>query len=312
MLSFNHSYACTVGMKIERDRLLAAQLDLAGAILRVERQPLPTPLEPDDVLRQAAHAVDALRDKRILGVGVGISGFVDATRGVDLYSPILGWRDVPVASPLSEELELPVWVENDVNALTLAEWRYGAAQSMRDFVCITVGEGIGAGLVVGGRLYRGRFGGAGEVGHFCLDPEGPTCRCGGRGCVETYVSDGAIEAEARARGFRSLGELSTSARSGMGKAREVYQRMGRVLGIGAKNVVNLLNPEAIVLGGERMADSDLFLNSFHQELRRHAFSHETRELKVLPAQLGSDGFLIGAGTLVTEGLFQRPALEVAT
>ncbi|MFO8034689.1 MAG: ROK family protein, partial [Candidatus Bipolaricaulota bacterium] len=136
-------------------------------------------------------------------------------------------------------------------------------------------------------------------------------RCGGQGCVEAYVSDRAIQAEASALGFDSLAQFAASARDGSCEARDVYVRMGRLLGVGAKNVVNLLNPEAIVLGGERMEDSDLFLDSFLQELRRHAFSHETRELKVVPAELGSDGFLIGAGTLVTEGLFQQPAMEVA-
>lgn len=130
--------------------------------------------------------------------------------------------------------------------------------------------------------------------------------------MEAYVSDHAILAEARALHIHSLSQLAAAARDGAQKARNVYVRMGRLLGVGAKNVVNLLNPEAIVLGGERMADCDLFLDSFLAELQRHAFSHETKELKVVPAELGDEGFLIGAGTLVAEGFFQHPPVQVGS
>jgi len=109
--------------------------------------------------------------------------------------PLLEWRDVPLGEPLARLLELPVWVENDVNALTLAECWHGAGHRFRNFVCITVGEGIGAGVVIGGELYRGAFGGAGEVGHITIDPDGPRCRCGEHGCLEVYASDRFLEEE---------------------------------------------------------------------------------------------------------------------
>ncbi|MCR4391650.1 MAG: ROK family transcriptional regulator [Candidatus Acetothermia bacterium] len=305
LLAFNPTYAHVIGVKVERERVLAARVDLAGRIARRWEAPLPTPPMPDEVFSLVRNAFQRLARGRILGVGVAISGFVDA-HGVDLYSPILGWHNVAVGEPLADRLGLPVRVENDVNALALAECWYGAGRRFRNFVCITVGEGIGAGVVIGGELYRGAFGGAGEVGHMTIDPAGPRCRCGEQGCLEVFASDWFLAAEAERLGHPGIPSLVASARSGDASAREAFVRMGRYLGIGAKNVVNLLNPEAIVLGGERMTDADLFLPALEEEVRHHAFPETARELAIVPAELGPDGFLIGAATLVTAEAFRSP------
>jgi predicted NBD/HSP70 family sugar kinase len=250
--------------------------------------------------------VEELSQGRILGVGIGISGFVDAEAGVDLYSPILGWREVPIRAPLEQRLGLPVYVENDVNALTLAERWYGAGRNFRDFICITVGEGIGAGVVIGGELYRGAAGGAGELGHTTINPDGPRCRCGERGCLEVYASDRFLLHQASALGYQGIPELITAAQNGDGTARQVFHDMGRALGIGTKNIVNLLNPEAVVLGGERLDAADLFLPAFEEEVRRHSFPKEAEELAIVRAELGEDGFLVGAATLVVREFFRLP------
>jgi predicted NBD/HSP70 family sugar kinase len=250
--------------------------------------------------------VEELSQGRILGVGIGISGFVDAEAGVDLYSPILGWREVPIRAPLEQRLGLPVYVENDVNALTLAERWYGAGRNFRDFICITVGEGIGAGVVIGGELYRGAAGGAGELGHTTINPDGPRCRCGERGCLEVYASDRFLLHHASALGYQGIPELIAAAQNGDGTARQVFHDMGRSLGIGTKNIVNLLNPEAVVLGGERLDAADLFLPTFEEEVRRHSFPKEAEELAIVRAELGEDGFLVGAATLVVREFFRLP------
>lgn len=310
LIAFNPRYATTIGIKVEEDRLLGARVDLDGQIEARTETPLPDPPQPDTVMERIVQTANELKRGRTLGVGLCISGAVDPVHGIDLYSPILGWRDVALQKPLTERLEITVRVENDVNALTLAEHWYGAGRGYRNFVCLTVGEGIGAGLVINGELYRGRFGGAGEVGHITIDPMGPRCRCGERGCLEVFASDRFLVEEANKLGFPDIRALEKAARGQMVGARDVFSRMGYYLGIGAKNLVNLLNPEAIILGGERMDAADLFLPAFEDEVRNHSFPEAAKDLRIVPAALGEDGFLIGAATLVSSEFFRLPAERI--
>jgi len=310
LLAFNPAYAYGIGVKVERERVLAARVDLAGRIARRWEAPMPASPTPDEMFSLVKNAVQRLARGRILGVGVAISGFVDA-HGVDLYSPILGWHNVAVGEPLSDCLGLPVRVENDVNALALAEDLYGAGLRFQDFVCVTVGEGVGAGVVIDGELYRGAFGGAGEIGHMTIDPAGPRCRCGEKGCLEALASDQALCTDAERLGFPGVATMAAAARNGDTSAQAAFCRVGQALGLGLKNVVNLLNPEAIVLGGERMADADLFLPALEEEVRHHAFPETARDLSIVSAELGPDGFLIGAATLVSTEAFRSPLESAA-
>ena len=307
LVALNPSYASAIGLKVERTRLLGARVNLAGRIRARGAVPFPERLDPQRFLELARGLVEELGEGRLLGVGIGISGFVDAARGIELYSPILGWREVPLAAPLSQLVGLPVYLENDVNALTLAERWYGAGRAFRNFVCVTVGEGIGAGVVIGGELYRGATGGAGELGHTTINPDGPRCRCGERGCLEVYASDRFLLSQAKALGYESIEELAAVARDGDRAAQAVFTEMGRALGIGVKNLVNLLNPEAVVLGGERLDAADLFLPAFEEQVRRHSFPKEAEDLVIVPAELGEEGFLIGAATLAVREFFRLPA-----
>lgn len=307
LLEINPDYAHVIGLKVERARILGARVNLAGEIRARDALELPEHPRPQRFLELAGELVGELAQGETLGVGIGISGFVDAAHGIELYSPILGWREVPLAAPLAEITGLQVYLENDVNALTLAERWYGAGRAFRNFVCVTVGEGIGAGVVVGGELYRGAAGGAGELGHTTLDPSGPVCRCGERGCLEVYASDRFLLSRARDLGCRDIDELATAARAGNEAARAAFSEMGKALGIGVKNLVNLLNPEAVVLGGERLNVADLFLPAFEEQVRRHSFPKEAEDLVIVPAELGEDGFLVGAATLVVREFFRLPA-----
>jgi len=306
LVSLNPDYAVTIGIKVESTRLIAASVDLLGAIR--DRHTLPlTDTTPEAVIDGVAELTAALSGERVLGIGIAISGFVDPMSGTEVYTPILGWRNVPLRDPISSRLNLPVWVENDVNALSLAERWYGAGRAFRHFVCVTVGEGIGAGVVIHGDVYRGAFGGAGELGHITINPDGPVCRCQERGCLEVYASDRFLIEEAGRMGLQDISELVRSAREGNADAAAVFAKMGAYLGSGAKNLVNLLNPEALILGGERMDASDLFMPALEEEVCRHSFPSEAEQLRIVPAELGSDGFLIGSATLVTADFFRVPA-----
>lgn len=307
LVSLNPEYSRSIGIKVERARLLAAAVDLTGAIRDRADISFDTPPSPDEVIASIAQLVEKLSFERVLGVGISISGFVDPATGMDLYSPILSWRNVPLRDPIAEKTGLPVWIENDVNALALAERWYGAGRNYNHFICITVGEGIGAGVVIGGEIYRGAFGGAGELGHITINPDGPVCRCQERGCLEVYASDYFLNVEASRLGFSDIQELIDAARDGGADAKVAFARMGRYLGFGAKNLVNLLNPEAIILGGERMDASDLFLSAIEDEVRRHSFPSEADRLQIVPTELGTDGFLIGSATLVAADFFRVPA-----
>ncbi len=311
LISFNPDYACTIGIKIEHSQMLAARVNLAGRIsarYQIELSPNPA---PDEVISKVKKAVDVLAEENILGVGMSISGFVDSINGIDLYSPILNWENVSLGEPLQELLDLPVHLENDVNALTLAERWHGAGTAFSNFVCLTAGDGVGAGMVIDGNLYRGAFGGAGEAGHMMIDPDGPRCRCGERGCLEMFASDQFLLSESIRLGFGDMQCMTQAAREGDGKALSVFKQMGRYLGIGAKNLVNLFNPQAVILGGERMEASDLFLASFTEEVREHSFAAAAKGLEIIPAKLGADGFLIGAATIVAADFFRLPTERTA-
>jgi predicted NBD/HSP70 family sugar kinase len=311
LVGLNQSHSSSVGIKIERRRVLAARVDLGGVITHRAESPIGDPPNPEETLRTVGGLIDDLLEDRILGIGVCVSGFVDPLTGANLYSPILKWENVPILDLLAARFDVPIRVENDVNALALAECWYGAGASYQNFVCITVGEGIGAGVVIGGNVYHGAYGGAGELGHITIDPNGPVCRCRERGCLEVYASDRFLEEEADRLGFGSIDRMIAAARDGAAEARDAFTQMGRNLGIGAKNLVNLLNPEAIVLGGERMDEDDLFFGSFVEEVRRHSFPAEAAQLEIVPATLGRDGFLIGAATLAAVEFFRLPA-QVST
>jgi len=309
LISLNPDYARCIGIKVERARILAAAVDLTGVIRERTEALFDAPPTPQQVIDSVAGLVEELSYDRVLGVGISISGFIDPTTGEDLYTPILGWKRVPLRDPISQKTALPVWIENDVNALALAERWYGAGRSYRHFICITVGEGIGAGVVIGGEIYRGAFGGAGELGHITINPDGPVCRCQERGCLEVYASDRFLDEEAARLGYEGIPQLMAAARDGGAEAKEAFARMGRYLGFGAKNLVNLLNPEAIIFGGERMDAADLFLPAIEDEVCRHSFPAEAERLRIVPTELGEDGFLIGSATLVAADFFHVPAKE---
>jgi len=306
LLALNDERAFAVGVKVERTRLLTALVDLGGGIRDSRETPLDENLSPEQFVRAIGRSVATVCHGDLLGVGVAISGFVDPHSGHDYYSPILGWHDVPLRTMLQSTLDCPIWIENDVNALALAESWFGAGRQSRDFVCVTVGEGIGAGLVIDNKLYRGARGGAGELGHTCVQPGGMLCRCGQRGCLETLASDAFLEREATRLAAGGIDELALRARTGDEKALEPFTIMAESLGAGVVNLVNLLNPERLVLGGERMDTADLFFEPFRRYVEDHTFPHEATGLEIVPWELDAPGFVIGAATLPIADFFRLP------
>ncbi|MFP3953795.1 MAG: ROK family protein, partial [Candidatus Acetothermia bacterium] len=228
--------------------------------------------------------------------------------GEIIYSPILDWKRVPIAEKLESQLSLPATVDNDVNSLTLAESWVGAGKEFSDLLCVTVGEGIGAGLIINDRLYRGSAGGAGEIGHITLDRQGPRCRCGEEGCLEALASDYFLQNEMQRRGLvpSTVENLASLASRRQAEGLEIFREMGHNLGLGIKNLVNTLNPEAVVLGGERMEQSEFFLQEAKEEILNHSFPQEAKDLEIVRASLGKEGWLIGAALLSIRNFLGLP------
>jgi N-acetylglucosamine repressor len=308
LLDINEGFGHVMAVKIESRRIITGLYDLRTNKIAGNRTAYPKHPDPDKVLGYIEEDFVTYSElNEIVGLGIGVSGLI-SNSGEIIYSPILEWKDLPIKEDLESELSLTVTVDNDVNSLTLAESWFGAGKDFQDIICVTVGEGVGAGLMINGGLYRGSLGGAGEIGHITLDPDGPLCRCGENGCLEALASDYYLEQEMERRGLTpsTTENLARMAGNGEEEAIDVFQKMGYHLGIGVKNLVNSLNPEAVVLGGERISEADYFMPEMEEEVLNHSFPQEARELKIVKAELGKEGWLIGAAILSIRNFLSLP------
>ncbi|RJP29048.1 MAG: ROK family protein [Candidatus Omnitrophota bacterium] len=249
-----------------------------------------------------------LNNQRILGVGVGLPGPVDFKNGV-VYSltNIPGWRDVPLKKLLRKKLGLDVFVDNDAKLMAMAEFHAGAAKGANTAVCITLGTGVGGGLIIDGRLHRGFNNAAGELGHMPLNEAGAKCNCGSYACLETYIGNKVIMGKAKNAFGRqvSLEELSRMSKADNGIAKKIWRDSGRQLGIVLSGIVNLLNPDCIVIGGGVSNAGKVLFDEVRRTVKDRAMVVQARHVKVIKAMLGNDAGLIGAGILVKQSLMKR-------
>ncbi|MEV6783139.1 ROK family transcriptional regulator [Streptomyces sp. NPDC051098] len=271
--------ALFIGVKVTGDEVIAVLTDLCCRIRTARHVPF-TAQRPADVIGLITALTEELVAEArsfgvaVQGVGVAVSGDVDRSAGVVHYSPFLGWRDIPLAGLVSAATGLAVTVDNDVRALTIAEQWFGGGVGCANFAVVTVGAGIGCGLVVDGRVVSGSHGVAGEIGHLPIDPQGPVCHCGNTGCVEAIASDSAILRrirEATGRPVADSAEALELARAGAAGAREAYARAGEAIGRAIGAVVNLLGPERVIISGEGLAAYDLFAEHIRDAFGAAAF-----------------------------------------
>jgi len=247
----------------------------------------------------------------LLGVGVGLAGIIDPQTGLCRVSPHNGWRDVPFAKLLEDELGCIVYLDNNVNTLTRIEQLYGVGQHVRDFLVITIGRGIGMGIVANGQVYRGAHGGGGEFGHMVIDPDGLACGCGNQGCLETFVAEPWLLHRARERGLdvAEADDLIAAAQAGNAVALEVLAGAGRVLGQAMASVVNLLNPRLIIISGEGVRAGDFMFAPMREAAYRHMFAQLAEDVEIRIEPLSDDTWARGAASLVLGKLFSLPELE---
>jgi len=287
-------------------KLMIGLVDETGAIL--DRQTVVTPRDagPPAVAQEAARALRAQLDKRgmrasdLVGVGSTVPALADSARGILLYAPAHGWRDVAFAQMLEAEVGVRARIANDVNACVLAEARFGVGRDVRTMVWITVSTGVGSGLLLDGRLYEGSRALAGEIGHIVVDEKGATCGCGNRGCLEAMAAGPAIAKRARAAGLdaidaRAVAEL---AKRDDPVAKQVMEDTAVYLGRGIAACINVLDPELVVLGGGVAQSLDLLRPTIERTIRERVIMPEARGTRIEPSALGYECALIGAATLV--------------
>ncbi len=293
-----------VGIDIGRRHIRVAVADLGHTVLtdRETRLPFEADDNPIKVLDRTVSLVDETlagmgsgRD-RVVGVGLGVPAPITQTGHIGAPALLPGWADLIPAVELGARLGLPVRADNDANVGALGEYAWGAGRGCADLVYVKVATGIGAGIVLDGRLYRGASGVAGELGHVTLNARGPLCRCGNRGCLELTASGRALLESARAShpGLRDLVELVRLASDGDAGCRRLLVDAGIQLGLAMGGLVNLVNPERIVLGGELGAATQLLLDPLRRGLADTAMPAAVQAVQVVPAELGERASALGA------------------
>lgn len=262
-----------LGVKVAPDHVAMVEVGIDGEVIRSDTRPFEalSPLATSTLIGLVERFIAMGRGTRLLGVGVGLPGSV-AQQGVGIVdSTQLGWNQVPLGELLRRALQLPVVVENNVNALSAAERLFGQGQSYDDVLVVTVGNGVGAGLIADGALVRGRAGGAGDLGHMPVREDGPLCQCGNRGCLEAIVGQAALVNDARS--IRLIGptegidELRTLADGGNVDAAEIFAHAGHTFGRALAGAINLFDPEVVVLLGEGVQAWDHWAQAFEKALR---------------------------------------------
>ncbi len=300
-----------IGIDLGGTNLKVALLDLKYNIVDKEIISTRSFLEKGELIIGIVHSINRVikyndLDKTdILGVGLGLPGPVDSRLGIVHFFPnIPGWREVGLRSILKGQLMLPVFIDNDAKIMALAEHRMGAARGFNNVLCMTLGTGIGGGIIIGGKLYRGFNNAAGEVGHLPINEYGKSCNCGSFGCLEAYIGNNRILRQAREEFRRniSLEELSTLAEKKNKSAVKIWRNVGRRLGFALAGVVNLLNLDAIVIGGGVSNAGKTLFDSAREALKAQAMSVQGAHVKLFRAKLGNNAGLIGAAITVREGL----------
>jgi len=265
LLALVSDSALLLGVKVAPDHVSGVLVDLAGTVVDSFEVPFDA-RSPNLVGALESVLTDHLAEDRLLGVGLGVPGMVARADGGRVTAPTLGWVDLDLGSRLQERLGLPVIVENDVHTLAVAERLFGRGADVDDFVTITLGEGVGLGVVIGGELHTGARGGAAEIGHVIVDESGPRCGCGRHGCLEAFASDPALVGRAVEEGILPTDGSIEELRA-VPEAAAIFARAGTHLGRTVATVVTILAPQMILVSGEGVASWPLLRQSFETAFR---------------------------------------------
>ncbi|NIA13313.1 MAG: ROK family protein [Nitrospiraceae bacterium] len=314
-----------LGVDIGGTKAMAMVLDhsfkCVGRAKKKMRCDKPGEKAEDRVIRAMRDALEDAGIEQVAGIGAGSPGPLDPDTGVIIDTPNLAWKNFPLAQTLSDAFGgIPCVIDNDVNMGTYGEWHFGEVKNCKNVVGIFPGTGIGGGLIIGGKMFRGFTGAAGEVGHMTVEPGGPYCGCGKRGCLEALASRVAIAAEVAALSARGdapyifencgtdLGKIRSSTlakaiQNGETMVEGVVRRAAYCVGVAVGNLINILSPEAVVLGGGLVeAMEALYLEEVERAVKEHAMPFLRKKVRVVPARLADDAVAMGGAMLIAEHL----------
>ena len=314
MLHINNNAFYVVGVDAGPETVECILADLSGKIVERVSSKLNIPITNGQfisILKENIHKIlqtsKPYQDK-ILGIGVAMHGVVDIETGTSLVAPNLDLRNIPIKQKLEEEFNLVVNVENDARAMALGESWFGGHGDADSMVAVNIGRGVGSGVVINGKLYHGAQDIAGEIGHMTIDINGEICECGSRGCLQTFASGVAI-AERTRKKLEEKSETITGeevyklAESGNTAYIEILEETGMIIGIGLTNLIHLINPRKIVLGGGVMKSKKFILPKIKQTIEQRVLSPAAKETEVTVTKLGEDATLLGAVSLLLVELF---------
>ena len=330
LLSINYDAGVVVGARLLADGITCAVVSLRGEVLARRDTPVSYRTGVETYIRTLSDTIRATLDTYteatgeapVFGVGLGLSGLVDSERGESVASSVLHWDHIPLAARVSEQVGLPVYIDNDLNTFAMGELWFGHGQGVESFLCVTVGEGVGLGIVINGEIFTGRHHGAGEFGHIRVsdDPAAPKDALGIPGSVEAFVADGAIcsyvSGEIERGETSSLAEQSDplvidhvigAAREGDALAQRAYRRAGTYLGMGVANLINLFDPELIVIGGEGCRARDLWQKAMEEAIENNTAYGLDRRVDLLPIEFEEDIWVRGVASLVLRAIFEGRA-----
>ena len=317
MLSLNARAGLVLGVQLDARYVRGLCCDLLGQPLLTEQVDLPPGTGPREGFETLVNLVRALVNLApaapmgLLGAAVGIPGVVDRTGAVIAFvDPDSSWKEIPLRARLEDALSIPMVIENAANAAAMGEWCFGAANRVRDLVYVHLSMGMGAGVILDGRLYRGSHGAAGEIGHMTLEATGPHCRCGNRGCWQLYAAEQGIRRMLPRHDHLGLDQLIQLAADGDADVAAALLRAGEALGKGLVGIINAFDPEMVVIGGPLAAAHRFLLPAAAKALAVCRMPGRDRAVPVVTGTLGRDACALGAAAILLDKHFSLPSLQL--
>lgn len=328
LIALNPDGAYAVGVYLSMSQINVLIIDLEATILASYAMPLKKRnYAPEAIADKIVQAVQEcmwqanFSRNEISGIGIGLPGLVDSHTGLIRFLPNYQWEKVNLRDIVQKKIDHPTYIENSANSLALAEQWFGEGRGIDNFIVVTLEYGVGMGIIINGQLYRGHQGTAGELGHTTVDPDGPLCRCGKKGCIEAFVGNNAILREAEAAAQKdewkpnnpadvTIEAVILAAREGAPCLRNIFAQAGRVLAIGLSNLIRIFNPTKIIISGKGVNAGDLLFDSMYKTIPQYISSRTNGDTEIVIKSWNQHAYARGSGTVVLQEIFKSPANQV--
>lgn len=313
LIKLNAKAGYAIGLKLMEKRIVVAVSNFEGQVVHYQESSIHNNSSLDFLLEAISSIIQStlseskLPTEKIFGVGIGLAGVIYSQTGLVHYSPFFGWRDVPLANLIEERTHLPVYIENDVNTLTITEQLFGEGRQSNNFVVVTIGRGIGMGIIINGQLYHGARGGAGELGHTIITRMSNNDSKDSYSSLENIASDPAVLKNQSE--ISDMEELVGQADLGNQEAQKMLQQSGEILGIGLANIINILSPELIIVSGEGISAGDYRIKPMREAMNKHTFNGLLDDVELVVVPTDDQVWARGAASLVISKVFASPIVD---